>query len=78
MATGNQSFADAAAFTVVKRPIPRTGELLAAIGLGTYQSFDAGNSASEPAVVVVSFADCKAVRPREKVTVQAKPRPRRL
>ena len=47
MATGNQSFADAAAFTVVKRPIPRTSELLPAVGLGTYQSFDAANSAGE-------------------------------
>ena len=47
MAMGNQSFADAADFTVAKRPIPRTGELLPAVGLGTYQSFDAGNSASE-------------------------------
>ncbi len=44
---GNPPFADAAAFTVTRRPIPWTGELLAAVGLGTYQSFDAGNSASE-------------------------------
>jgi aryl-alcohol dehydrogenase-like predicted oxidoreductase len=47
MAVGNQSFADAAAFTVANRPIPRSGELLPAVGLGTYQSFDAGNSANE-------------------------------
>jgi len=44
---GNPSFADAAAFTVANRPIPRSSELLPAVGLGTYQSFDAGNSASE-------------------------------
>jgi diketogulonate reductase-like aldo/keto reductase len=47
MATGNPSFADTAAFTVTKRPIPRTGELLPVVGLGTYQSFDAGNDAGE-------------------------------
>ena len=47
MATGNPSFADTSAFTVIKRPIPRTGELLPAVGLGTYQSFDAGNDAGE-------------------------------
>jgi len=44
---GGPSFADAAAFTVTKRPIPRTGELLPVVGLGTYQSFDVGNGAGE-------------------------------
>jgi diketogulonate reductase-like aldo/keto reductase len=43
MAMGNPSFADA----VANRPIHRSGELLPAVGLGTYQSFDAGNSAGE-------------------------------
>jgi len=47
MAVGNRSFADAAAFTVVKRPIARTGEPLPVVGLGTYQSFDVGNGAGE-------------------------------
>jgi diketogulonate reductase-like aldo/keto reductase len=47
MAMGNQSLADAAAFTVANRPIHRSGELLPAVGLGTYQSFDAGNGAGE-------------------------------
>ena len=46
---GNPSFADAAAFTVTKRPIPRSGELLPVAGLGTYQSFDVGNGAGERA-----------------------------
>ncbi|MGH8863561.1 MAG: aldo/keto reductase, partial [Burkholderiales bacterium] len=32
---------------MTKRPIPRTGELLPVAGLGTYQSFDVGNSAGE-------------------------------
>jgi len=44
---GSPSFADAAAFTVPKRPIPRTGELLPVVGLGTYQSFDVGNGVGE-------------------------------
>ena len=44
---GDLSFADAATFTVNKRPIPRTGELLSVAGLGTYQSFDVGNAAGE-------------------------------
>ncbi len=45
MAMGNPSFAEAASSTVAKRLIPRTGELLPIVGLGTYQSFDAGNDA---------------------------------
>jgi diketogulonate reductase-like aldo/keto reductase len=44
---GDLSFADAATFTVNKRPIPRTGELLSVAGLCTYQSFDVGNAAGE-------------------------------
>jgi diketogulonate reductase-like aldo/keto reductase len=38
-------FAMAASMT--RRPVPRTGELLPAIGLGTWQTFDAGKSASQ-------------------------------
>jgi diketogulonate reductase-like aldo/keto reductase len=44
---GSPSFAEAAAFTVPKRPIPRTGELLPVAGLGTYQNFDVGNDAGK-------------------------------
>jgi diketogulonate reductase-like aldo/keto reductase len=35
--------------TVVERPIPRTGELLPVIGLGTWQTFDVGSSPGERA-----------------------------
>lgn len=44
---GSPSFVEAAAFTVAKRPIPRTGELLPVAGLGTYQSFDVASGAGE-------------------------------
>jgi diketogulonate reductase-like aldo/keto reductase len=47
MAVGTPTFVDAGAFTVTKRPIPRDGELLPVVGLGTYQSFDVGNGAGE-------------------------------
>ena len=47
MAAGKPSFADTAALSVMKRPIPRTGELLPVAGLGTYQSFDVGTDAGE-------------------------------
>lgn len=40
------SFADAAP-ALLKRPIPSSGELLPAVGLGTYQSFDVGSSAAQ-------------------------------
>ncbi len=33
--------------TMMKRPIPRSGEMLPVVGLGTYQSFDAAPSPSE-------------------------------
>ncbi len=39
-------FAMAAASSILKRPIPRTGELLPAIGLGTWQTFDVAGAAS--------------------------------
>jgi aryl-alcohol dehydrogenase-like predicted oxidoreductase len=35
-----------AATPLLRRPIPRSGELLPVIGLGTWQTFDVGNSAS--------------------------------
>jgi diketogulonate reductase-like aldo/keto reductase len=35
-----------AATSLLRRPIPRSGELLPVIGLGTWQTFDVGNSAS--------------------------------
>jgi diketogulonate reductase-like aldo/keto reductase len=47
MAVGNPSFAESTDFTVIKRPIPRTGEPLPVAGLGTYQSFDAGNDTGQ-------------------------------
>ena len=47
MAVGNPTLVDAGTFTVTKRPIPRTGELLPVAGLGTYQSFDVGDGAGE-------------------------------
>ena len=47
MAVGNPKFVDAGTFTVTKRPIPRTGELLPVAGLGTYQSFAVGNDAGQ-------------------------------
>jgi diketogulonate reductase-like aldo/keto reductase len=41
------SFAEAAGFKVDKRPIPRSGELLPMVGLGTYQAFGVGPDRSE-------------------------------
>ena len=38
-----------AATALLTRPIPNTGELLPVIGLGTWQTFDVGNNASERA-----------------------------
>jgi diketogulonate reductase-like aldo/keto reductase len=35
--------------SLLKRPIPRTGELLPAIGLGTWQTFDIGKTSSQRA-----------------------------
>jgi len=34
---------------IMKRPIPKSGEALPAVGLGTWQTFDIGNSAEERA-----------------------------
>lgn len=47
MAMGGPSLADSGAPAVTKRPIPKTGELLPVVGLGTYQSFGVGGSAGE-------------------------------
>ncbi|MBA4058603.1 MAG: aldo/keto reductase, partial [Marivirga sp.] len=33
--------------TILKRPIPSSGEQLPAVGLGTWQTFDAGDAVSE-------------------------------
>jgi aryl-alcohol dehydrogenase-like predicted oxidoreductase len=35
--------------TVLKRPIPRSGEMLPAVGVGTWQTFDVGANAAERA-----------------------------
>lgn len=47
LATGRQAWAEAKAFQVNKRPIPRSGEQLPMVGLGTYQSFAVGGGKSE-------------------------------
>ena len=43
------------AASIIQRPIPRTGELLPVIGLGTWQTFDVGQaqSAREPLKAVL-------------------------
>lgn len=41
------SLAESGAFKVGKRPIPRIGEMLPMVGLGTYQAFGAGPDRSE-------------------------------
>jgi len=41
----------AMAASLLRRPIPRTGELLPVIGLGTWQTFDVGKAASQRAPV---------------------------
>ena len=43
------------AASIIQRPIPRTGELLPVIGLGTWQTFDVGKaqSAREPLKAVL-------------------------
>jgi diketogulonate reductase-like aldo/keto reductase len=43
LASSSLSIAD----LILKRPIPSSGELLPAVGLGTWQTFNAGNSPSE-------------------------------
>ncbi len=41
------SLAESGAFKVGKRPIPRSGEMLPMVGLGTYQAFGVGQDRSE-------------------------------
>jgi aryl-alcohol dehydrogenase-like predicted oxidoreductase len=41
--------ADGGGAAMLQRPVPRSGELLPAIGLGTWQTFDVGGSAEERA-----------------------------
>ena len=38
--------------TMLSRPIPSTGEMLPAIGLGTWQTFDVGEDASARAKLI--------------------------
>jgi aryl-alcohol dehydrogenase-like predicted oxidoreductase len=51
LSTGALAFGDIsmAATSLLRRPIPRTGELLPLIGLGTWQTFDVGADESERA-----------------------------
>jgi len=46
-----QAFAASAPGAILKRPIPKTGEMLPALGLGTYRAFDVGSTADERASV---------------------------
>lgn len=41
--------AEAAPQPIVRRPVPRTGEALPVVGLGTWQTFDVGDAAAERA-----------------------------
>lgn len=47
--SGLADAADNAAKAMLKRPIPRSGEMLPAVGLGTWQAFDVGPRAPERA-----------------------------
>lgn len=49
LATMNNKKAHAQGSAILKRPIPHTGELLPAVGVGTWQTFDVGPEASERA-----------------------------
>jgi aryl-alcohol dehydrogenase-like predicted oxidoreductase len=49
LAAMNKKNAHAQSSTLLKRPIPRTGELLPAVGVGTWQTFDVGPDAPERA-----------------------------
>jgi len=46
--------AESAESTLIRRPIPRTGELLPIVGLGTWQTFDVAESARAPLGRVLS------------------------
>ena len=43
----SRSFAESGYFKVGKRPIPRSGEMLPMVGIGTYQAFGVGQDRSE-------------------------------
>ena len=45
----NNKKAHAQASAILKRPIPRSGEMLPAVGIGTWQTFDVGVEAAERA-----------------------------
>jgi len=49
LATMKKKKAFAQSSTILKRPIPRSGELLPAVGVGTWQTFDVGAQAPERA-----------------------------
>jgi aryl-alcohol dehydrogenase-like predicted oxidoreductase len=49
LAAGAVVFGGAAKPAILRRPIPKTGELLPVVGLGTWQTFDAGAAESERA-----------------------------
>jgi aryl-alcohol dehydrogenase-like predicted oxidoreductase len=49
LAAMNKKTAHAQSPALLKRPIPRTGELLPAVGVGTWQTFDVGPDAPERA-----------------------------
>jgi len=49
LAVMNKKKAHAQSSAVLKRPIPRSGEMLPAVGVGTWQTFDVGPDASERA-----------------------------
>jgi len=49
LAVMNKKKAHAQSSAVLKRPIPRSGEMLPAVGVGTWQTFDVGPNASERA-----------------------------
>jgi aryl-alcohol dehydrogenase-like predicted oxidoreductase len=49
LAVMNKKSARAQSSAILKRPIPRTGEMLPAVGVGTWQTFDVGPDAPERA-----------------------------
>ena len=51
LAVMNKKKARAQSSTLLKRPIPRSGEMLPAIGVGTWQTFDVGRDAPERAAL---------------------------
>ncbi|MBL8538847.1 MAG: hypothetical protein JNK68_00610, partial [Betaproteobacteria bacterium] len=49
LAAGGANSARGESTPLLKRAIPRSGELLPAVGLGTYRTFDVGTSREERA-----------------------------